>query len=108
MNPTLLALYGLKWNPFSPELPTESVFVSPRVENFCWRIEQALIREGGFAMIHGDPGSGKSVALSPSTSNFTQRCPAFPSCSRSSRPSRATRTASAALKQPAVLGKIVN
>ena len=63
MNPTLLALYGLKWNPFSPELPTEAVFVSPRVENFCWRIEQALIREGGFAMIHGDPGSGKSVAL---------------------------------------------
>jgi general secretion pathway protein A len=28
-----------------------------------WRIEHALIREGGFAMIHGDPGSGKSVAL---------------------------------------------
>jgi len=63
MNPTLLALYGLKWNPFSPELPIEAVYVSPRVENFCWRIEQALIREGGFAMIHGDPGSGKSVAL---------------------------------------------
>ena len=55
MNPTLLALYGLKWNPFSPELPTEAVYVTPRVENFCWRIEQALIREGGFAMIHGDP-----------------------------------------------------
>src|SRR5664279_1441366 len=63
MNPTLLALYGLKWNPFSPELPTEAVYVSPRVENFCWRIEQALIREGGFALMHGDPGSGKSVAL---------------------------------------------
>lgn len=63
MNPTLLALYGLKWNPFSAELPTEAVYVAPRVENFCWRIEQALIREGGFAMIHGDPGTGKSVAL---------------------------------------------
>ena len=63
MNQKLLALYGLKWNPFSPELPTEAIYVSPRVENFCWRIEQALIREGGFAMIHGDPGSGKSVAL---------------------------------------------
>ena len=25
MNPTLLALYGLKWNPFSPELPTDAV-----------------------------------------------------------------------------------
>jgi general secretion pathway protein A len=32
------------------------VYVPPSVENFCWRIEQALIREGGFAMIHGDPG----------------------------------------------------
>ena len=63
MNQKLLALYGLKWNPFSPELPTEALYVSPRVENFCWRIEQALIKEGGFAMIHGDPGTGKSVAL---------------------------------------------
>jgi len=63
MNQKLLALYGLKWNPFSPELPTEALYVSPRIENFCWRIEQALIKEGGFAMIHGDPGTGKSVAL---------------------------------------------
>jgi general secretion pathway protein A len=36
---------------------------APRLENFCWRIEHAQIREGGFAMIHGDPGTGKSVAL---------------------------------------------
>ena len=63
MNPTLLALYGLKWNPFSPELPTEALYVPAKVENFCWRIEQAMIREGGFAMLHGDPGTGKSVAL---------------------------------------------
>lgn len=63
MNQKLLALYGLKWNPFSPELPTEAIFVAPKVESFCWRIEQAQIAEGGFAMIHGDPGSGKSVIL---------------------------------------------
>lgn len=63
MNQTLLALYGLKWNPFSPDLPTEAIYVSPRSENFCWRIEHALLKEGGFAMIHGDPGTGKSVAL---------------------------------------------
>ncbi|NDP59736.1 MAG: ATP-binding protein [Oxalobacteraceae bacterium] len=63
MNQKLLALHGLKWNPFSPDLPTEAIYVSPRGENFYWRIEHALIREGGFAMIHGDPGSGKSVAL---------------------------------------------
>ena len=63
MNQRLLALYGLKWNPFSPELPTEAIHVPPKLENFCWRIEHAQIREGGFAMIHGDPGTGKSVAL---------------------------------------------
>ena len=63
MNQKLLALYGLKWNPFSPDLPTEAIYVPPRIENFCWRIEHAQIGEGGFAMIHGDPGTGKSVAL---------------------------------------------
>ena len=63
MNKKLLALYGLKWNPFSPELPTEAIYVTPKIENFCWRIEQALIREGGFASVTGDPGTGKSVVL---------------------------------------------
>src|SRR6185312_2926457 len=63
MNPKLLALYGLKFDPFSPEVPTEALFRSPKIENFCWRIEQAHLREGGFALIHGDPGSGKSVVM---------------------------------------------
>jgi general secretion pathway protein A len=63
MNKTLLALYGLKWNPFAPELPTEALQTSARVDNFCWRVEHTLAREGGFALIAGDPGTGKSVAL---------------------------------------------
>jgi general secretion pathway protein A len=63
MNKKLLALYGLKWNPFSPELPAEALQVAAKVENFCWRIEQGLVREGGFALITGDPGTGKSVVL---------------------------------------------
>ena len=63
MNKKLLALYGLKWNPFSPELPIEALYATPKVENFCWRIEQGLIREGGFAMLCGDPGTGKSVVM---------------------------------------------
>ena len=49
--------------PVLTSLPTEAIYVPPRVENFCWRIENAQIREGGFAMIHGDPGTGKSIAL---------------------------------------------
>lgn len=63
MNQKLLALYGLKFNPFSPELPVEAIYVPPKIESFCWRIEHAQIREGGLAMIHGDPGSGKSIVL---------------------------------------------
>ena len=63
MNQRLLALYGLKWNPFTPDVPTEALYVPPQVENFCWRIEQAHLRDGGFALIHGDPGSGKSVVM---------------------------------------------
>jgi energy-coupling factor transporter ATP-binding protein EcfA2 len=63
MNQKLLALYGLKWNPFSPELPVDAIYVPPKIENFCWRIGHAQVREGGFAMIHGDPGSGKSIVL---------------------------------------------
>ena len=63
MNQKLLALYGLKHNPFSPEIPTEALYLSPKIENFCWRIEQAHLRDGGWALIHGDAGPGKSVVL---------------------------------------------
>ena len=58
----LLSLWGLKWNPFSPELPHEALLVTPRIENFAWRVEQ-LVQEGGFALITGESGTGKSVAL---------------------------------------------
>ena len=63
MTKRLLALWGLKWNPFSPEVPPEALFVPPRVESFCWKIEQGLVRDGGFALVTGDPGLGKSVVL---------------------------------------------
>ena len=58
----LLALWGLKWNPFTPELPHEALFVTARIESFAWRVEQ-LVQEGGFALISGESGTGKSVAL---------------------------------------------
>lgn len=63
MNKQLLALYGLKWNPFSPELPAEALLVTDAIEHLCWRIENAHVREGGFALVTGDPGTGKSVTL---------------------------------------------
>jgi len=57
-----LALYGLKWNPFAPDVPVEALHVSPRTQSFCWRVEQ-LASEGGFALITGAPGTGKSAIL---------------------------------------------
>jgi type II secretory pathway predicted ATPase ExeA len=38
------------------------LLVTPRIENFVWRVEQ-LVQEGGFALIWGESGAGKSVAL---------------------------------------------
>ena len=63
MNKKHLSLYGLKWNPFSPNIPTEALYTSSKIESFCWRVENTLSREGGFAMMTGDPGTGKSVTL---------------------------------------------
>jgi len=48
---------------FLPGIAERAIYVPPKIENFCWRIEHAQIREGGFAMIHGEPGSGKSIVL---------------------------------------------
>jgi len=62
MNKKLLSVYGLKWNPFASDLPDEALWRTPAMEHFCWRLEQQ-IRDGGFALVTGDPGTGKSVAL---------------------------------------------
>jgi type II secretory pathway predicted ATPase ExeA len=58
----MLGLYGLKWNPFTPNVPTEALHVTPRLESFCWRVQQ-LAGDGGFALVTGAPGCGKSATL---------------------------------------------
>jgi general secretion pathway protein A len=62
MNKRLLNLYGLKFNPFSSQAPATALWPTPQLQSFCWRIEQQ-IGEGGFALVSGDPGVGKSAAL---------------------------------------------
>lgn len=62
MTHKLLALYGLKWNPFIADVPVEALWTPPSFDHFRWRMEHQ-VREGGFALITGDPGTGKSVAL---------------------------------------------
>jgi type II secretory pathway predicted ATPase ExeA len=54
--------YSLKWNPFTPDIPTEACLVTPEAERFILRIDQ-LSRSGGFALLSGESGTGKSVVL---------------------------------------------
>ncbi len=62
MNPRLQTLYGLKFHPFRPDVPLEALYTTPAVDSFIRRVE-AGITDGGFVMITGEPGTGKSVAL---------------------------------------------
>lgn len=58
----LMSLYGLKFNPFRPGVPAESLYITPIIDAFCRRVE-LTITDGGFAMVTGPPGSGKSGLL---------------------------------------------
>jgi type II secretory pathway predicted ATPase ExeA len=62
MNPKLQSLYSLKFNPFRPDVPVEALYTTPTVDAFLRRVEMG-IADGGYVMITGDPGTGKSVAL---------------------------------------------
>jgi type II secretory pathway predicted ATPase ExeA len=58
----LLQRYGLKFHPFRPDVPIEALSLSPPVEGFIRRV-QSTVGDGGFVMVTGEPGTGKSVAL---------------------------------------------
>jgi general secretion pathway protein A len=62
MKQKLLALYGLKWNPFAPAVPAAALHTPPQLTSFCWRVQQ-LAGEGGFVHISGASGTGKSGTL---------------------------------------------
>ncbi len=61
-NKTMLALYGLKFNPFSPNIPVDALWSPPGMDGYTFRLEN-LVSEGGFALIAGEPGLGKSKVL---------------------------------------------
>jgi len=69
VNKKMLALYGLKWNPFAPDVPVEALHVTRRIESFCWRVQQ-LVGEGGFALVTGAPADLTCYPADPFT------CPA--------------------------------
>lgn len=62
MSAKLQSLYGLKFNPFRPDVPVEALHTTVAVDAFLRRV-QLGIADGGYVMITGDPGTGKSVAL---------------------------------------------
>jgi hypothetical protein len=43
MNQKLVGFYGLKFNPFSPDLPTEALLQTSKIGCFCWRVENSLV-----------------------------------------------------------------
>ena len=70
-NKQLLAFYGLKWNPFLPDVPVESLWRTPQMENFIYRLEN-MTMNGGFALISGEPGLGKSKILQAIAHQFNR------------------------------------
>jgi general secretion pathway protein A len=62
MHSKLQSLHSLKFNPFRPDVPVEALYTTPTVDAFLRRVEIG-IADGGYIMITGDPGTGKSVAL---------------------------------------------
>jgi len=62
MTSKLLSLYGVKYYPFRPDVPTEALYTTPAVDTFIRRVVLG-IADGGFAMVTGDPGTGKTIVL---------------------------------------------
>ena len=76
----LLSLWSLKWNPFSPELPSDALLVTAKIENFAWRVEQ-LVQEGGLTLNSGQSGTGKLMGRRQRIS-FTRCSAVAASCVR--------------------------
>lgn len=62
MSTKLQSIYGLKFNPFRPDVPVDALYTTPAVDAFLRRVELG-IADGGYVLVSGDPGTGKSVAL---------------------------------------------
>jgi len=62
MRDDFLALYGLKHHPFRRGVPRDALWTPPGSDAFLFRLETISL-DGGFAMICGEPGLGKSKIL---------------------------------------------
>lgn len=57
-----LQFFGLKFNPFTKEIPTEQLFLSQNLKELDSRLKY-LETTRGIGLIAGEPGTGKSTAL---------------------------------------------
>ena len=58
----ILSHFGLAFHPFRPGVPIDALWCPPAVDAFGRRV-QLTLPDGGFVLVTGDPGTGKSVAL---------------------------------------------
>jgi hypothetical protein len=72
VNCRILALYRIKRNQFTPNVPTEALHVTTRLKSFCWRVQQ-LAGNGGFAPPPDHCGS--KIAADPATLAEVSRQP---------------------------------
>lgn len=58
----MLSAMGISHHPFDPDGPLRACMRTPAIDLFCSRVA-FLAQRGGFALLTGAPGTGKSVAL---------------------------------------------
>jgi type II secretory pathway predicted ATPase ExeA len=61
--------FGLKFNPFTKEIPPDKLFISQDLQELESRL-QYLQKNRGIGLVAGEPGSGKSTALRKYTSEL--------------------------------------
>lgn len=67
---TMLTTLGLSYHPFDPDAPIRGFTRTPAIDLFCRRVNY-LSQRGGFALLTGLSGTGKSVALRLLTQDLT-------------------------------------
>lgn len=58
----LKSAFGLKFNPFISDIPLNAIYKSSHIKSLLWDMEN-LVMDGGFSMITGETGLGKSFLM---------------------------------------------